>query len=116
MLSAPCRRPDGSQKRRTTMSSLDVLKPYMVDKPEPLIGAKTIQLMLMREVLDYTVLRTEDTRELNTVATPLSIDDGDKAVVRVAFLATKQKAAESRQLEQLLRTATKDAGLNVAEC
>src|SRR5438132_13660922 len=97
-----------------TMSSLDLLKPYTVEKPEPLIGAKTIQLILMREVLDYTVLRTEETRELNTVATPLSLKDGNKTIVRVAFLAPKQKAAESRQLEQLLRTATADAGINTA--
>lgn len=98
------------------MSNLDLLKPYTVDKPEPLIGAKTIQLILMREVLDFTVLRTEATRELNTVATPLSVKDGDKTIVRVAFLATKQKAAESRQLEQLLRTATSEVGMTVTEC
>jgi CRISPR type I-D-associated protein Csc2 len=98
------------------MSKLDLLEPFTVAKPEPLIGAKTIQLLLMREVLDYTVLRTEETRELNTVATPLSVTEGDKTVVRVAFLATKQKAAESRQLEQLLRTATSEAGMAPAEC
>jgi len=98
------------------MSKLDLLKPFMVAKPEPLIGAKTIQLILMREILDYTVLRTEETRELNTVATPLSVTEGDQTIVRVAFLATKQKAAESRQLEQLLRTATSEAGMKPAEC
>lgn len=98
------------------MNSFDLLKPYTVAKPEPLIGAKTIQLILMREVLDYTVLRTEESRELNTVATPLSLKDGDKTIVRVAFLATKQKAAESRQLEQLLRTATEAANMNVKSC
>lgn len=105
------------------MSNLDLLKPFTVEKPEPIIGAKTIQLILMREVLDYTVLRTEETRELNTVATPLSAnplkdDHGDQKkeavdVLRVAFLATKQKAAESRQLEQILRTATKEVGMEV---
>lgn len=93
------------------MSKLDLLKPYTVEKPEPLIGARTIQLILMREVLDYTVLRTEETRELNTVATPLSLNNGDATTMRVAFLATKQKAPESRQLEQLLRTATNEAGM-----
>jgi CRISPR type I-D-associated protein Csc2 len=98
------------------MSAFDALRPYTVGRPEPLIGAKTIQLILMREVLDYTVLRTEESRELNTVATPLSINNAGKTIVRVAFLATKQKAAESRQLEQLLRTATKEAGLNYPEC
>jgi CRISPR-associated protein Csc2 len=98
------------------MSNFELLKQFTVDKPEPLIGAKTIQLILMREVLDYTVLRTEETRELNTVATPLSVADGGTTVVRVAFLASKQKASESRQLEQLLRTATSEAGMSVAEC
>ncbi|MGD9157637.1 MAG: type I-D CRISPR-associated protein Cas7/Csc2, partial [Desulfobacteraceae bacterium] len=34
----------------------------------------------------------------------------------MAFLATKQKAAESRELEHLLRTAGKDAGLDISEC
>jgi len=98
------------------MNNLDLLKPYTIAKPEPLIGAKTIQLLLMREVLDYTVLRTEETRELNTVATPLSLKESDKTIVRVGFLATKQKAAESRQLEQLLRTATAEAGIKITEC
>jgi len=98
------------------MNNLDLLKPYTIAKPEPLIGAKTIQLLLMREVLDYTVLRTEETRELNTVATPLSLKESDRTIVRVGFLATKQKAAESRQLEQLLRTATAEAGIKITEC
>lgn len=98
------------------MSNLDLLKPFTVEKPEPLIGAKTIQLILMREVLDYTVLRTEETRELNTVATPLSLNNGNATIMRVAFLATKQKAAESRQLEQLLRTATSEAKITVPQC
>jgi CRISPR type I-D-associated protein Csc2 len=70
----------------------------------------------MREVLDYTVLRTEETRELNTVVTPLSVSNSDTTVMRVGFLGTKQKAAESRQLEQLLRTATAEAGMTVDEC
>ena len=98
------------------MNSLDLLQPFTVEKPQPLIGAKTVQILLMREILDYTVLRTEDTRELNTVATPLSLNNGDEDTMRVAFLATKQKAAESRQLEQLLRTATSEAGISGKEC
>ena len=98
------------------MNSLDLLQPFTVEKPQPLIGAKTVQILLMREILDYTVLRTEDTRELNTVATPLSLNNGNEDTMRVAFLATKQKAAESRQLEQLLRTGTSEASLSVTEC
>jgi CRISPR type I-D-associated protein Csc2 len=51
----------------------------------------------------YLILRTEETRELNTVFTPRSAND-DRVVERVAFLATKQKCAESRELGALLRT------------
>lgn len=86
------------------MSALDKLGAYLLDSPKPLIGAQTIQLVLLREVLDYTVLRTEETRELNSVNTPLS--ESDRTVTkRVAFLGSKQKAAESRQMEYLLRSA-----------
>lgn len=94
---------------------MDHIKKYLVDKPQPLIGAKTIQLILMREILDYTVLRTEEDRQLNTVFTPLSVA-ANEPTRRVAFLAAKQKAAESRQLEQLLRTAAAEAELSVPEC
>ncbi len=86
------------------MALQDTLKDYTVEHPHPLLEAKTIQLVLFREILDYTVLRTEETREVNTVATPVSIS-GKVNERRVAFLATKQKAAESRTMEQMLRTA-----------
>ena len=92
--------------------ALDLLKPYIEEQPHPLIGAKTIQLLLIREIHDYTVLRTEDTRELNTVVTPLSVQQ-EADTRRVAFLATKQKAAESRQLEYLLRTAAEAANFKI---
>lgn len=99
------------------MSSLDLLIQFTVAKPEPIIGAKTIQLILIREVLDYTVLRTEETRELNTVSTPLSIKSkSGQDTLRVAFLATKQKSAESRQLEQMLRTANDESQLVYTPC
>lgn len=84
----------------------DLLEDYLVAKPEPIIGAKTIQIFLLREILDYTALRTEETRELNTVATTLSVKQKEQ-VSRVAFLASKQKAVESRELERMLRTAVK---------
>lgn len=87
------------------------IQPYLVERPRPLIGAETIQLILIREILDYTILRTEETRELNIVHTPLSVSKVGEPVRRVAFLATKQKAAESRELEHLLRTAIDKAGL-----
>jgi CRISPR type I-D-associated protein Csc2 len=98
------------------MSALESLKGYLVEKPRPLIGAETVQLLLLREILDYTVLRTEETRELNSVATPLSETDRATVIKRVAFLGSKQKAAESRQMEYLLRSAASQAGRAVEEC
>jgi len=97
------------------MSVFEKLQKYLVSEPKPLIGAETIQLILIREILDYTILRTEEDRQLNTVVTPCSVNNSD-TVRRVAFLATKQKAAESRQLEQLLRTASKEAEYEIKEC
>ena len=91
------------------MKNKDMLKDYVVEKPHPLLEAKTIQIVLVRELLDFTVLRTEETREVNDVSTPLSTANGE-TVRRVAFLASKQKAAESRDLEQMLRTATRAEG------
>ena len=95
----------------STNNAFAKVQPYLVESPRPIIGAETVQFIVMREILDYTVLRTEETRELNTVHTPLSVDKADESVRRVAFLATKQKAAESRELEHLLRTATGKEGL-----
>jgi len=97
------------------MNGLEKVQNYLVEKPKPLIGAETIQLLVIREVLDYTVLRTEEDRQLNTVVTPLSITNSEPTR-RVAFLATKQKAAESRQLEHLLRTACQEVGVEAKEC
>ena len=97
------------------MKIQELLKDYVVEKPHPLLEAKTIQIVMVREILDYTVLRTEETREVNDVSTPISVTNGE-TTRRVAFLATKQKAAESRQLEQLLRTATIDTSIQQGEC
>ncbi len=95
---------------------LDKLNGYLLDQPKPLIGAETIQFLLVREVLDYTVLRTEETRELNSVNTPASEENRETIMKRVAFLGSKQKAAESRQMESLLRTAAATAEKMVEEC
>ncbi len=97
------------------MTIQETLRPFVVDKPHPLLEARTIQLVLLREILDYTVLRTEETRELNVVTTPLSVTNPANER-RVAFLATKQKSAESRMLEQMLRTANRELGRVVSEC
>lgn len=97
------------------MSALDPVKDYLLDAPHPLIGAETIQILLVREILDYTVLRTEETRDLNVAQTPLSMDKAEP-VRRVAFLATKQKSAESRELEHMLRSARRSAKIEPIEC
>jgi len=89
--------------------SIKNLEPFLAERPAPLIGAETIQLILIREVLDYTVLRTEETRELNSVDTPLSENQRATTKKRVAFLGSKQKAAESRQMEYILRSANAEA-------
>src|SRR6266849_4271835 len=90
-------------------SIIEKLNDYLIEKPKPLIGAETIQFLLLREILDYTVLRTEETRELNSVSTPLSESNRATVTKRVAFLGSKQKAAESRQMEYLLRSAAEAA-------
>jgi CRISPR type I-D-associated protein Csc2 len=75
----------------------------LVAAAEPLFRRETTQIAIVREVQDYTVLRTEETRELNTVWTQTSAGDATE-IERIAFLASKQKGAESRELESLLRT------------
>lgn len=103
---------------------LPVLRKALVAAPQALPTRETIQIVLLREVQDFTILRTEETRELNTVWTSGKPGDGSSAnpsatepIERVAFLATKQKAAESRELEALLRTWNGVEGHDgIAEC
>ncbi len=59
--------------------------------------------------------RAEDGRnaELNSVNTPLSEADRGTTAKRVAFLGSKQKAAESREMEYLLRSATAATGKEI---
>jgi CRISPR-associated protein Csc2 len=87
----------------------------LVESPEPLLGAETIQIIIAREIHDFTVLRTEPTRELNTAVTPTSLTDM-LPLLRVVFLASKQKAVENRSFRSLLKTARKDVGIQDADC
>lgn len=96
--------------------SFEPLKDYFVESPQPILSKETIQIVLMREALDYTIFRTEETREINKVLTPVSIQRADEQIERVAFLASKQKAVESRELAQVLRTATTEQGIKIHEC
>jgi len=96
--------------------AFESLKDYFVDAPQPILTKETIQVVLMREALDYTIFRTEETREINKVLTPVSIQKADEQMERVAFLASKQKAVESRELAQVLRTAAPRQGVNIHPC
>lgn len=93
----------------------DKLQNGLIEAPEPLLGAETIQIILAREIHDFTVLRTEPTRELNTVVTPTSITEMSP-LLRVIFLASKQKAVESRALRSILKTAKSSLGLPDTDC
>jgi CRISPR type I-D-associated protein Csc2 len=85
-------------------TSFKKLKPYLVENISPFLDARVVQLMILRQTHDYTILRTEESRELNTVVVPESIKS-TKPTVKVAFLASKQKAPESRMFSRMLRTA-----------
>ncbi|MHA1769313.1 MAG: type I-D CRISPR-associated protein Cas7/Csc2 [Candidatus Thorarchaeota archaeon] len=83
-------------------SGFKKIKDYMVDSISPLLDSKVVQILVLRQTHDYTVLRTEESRELNTVVVPENINSSTP-VVKVAFLASKQKAVESRMFARLLR-------------
>jgi CRISPR-associated protein Csc2 len=75
--------------------TFDKLDKYF-EKEIPLLRSpKTIQILVMRQTHDYSIFRTEETRELNAVALPKSISDPSMED-KVVFLASKQKAPESR--------------------
>lgn len=97
------------------LKNFDKLQTGLVEAPEPLLGAETIQIILAREIHDFTVLRTEPTRELNTVVTPTSITEMSP-LLRVIFLASKQKAVESRAMRSILKTAKSSLELTDTDC
>lgn len=96
------------QNGKEAGNAFTVLEPYLEPTIRPLIGMKTVQILLLREALDYLILRTEDTREINEVITP-STRGGRAEIRRVAFLGGKQKSVESRELERLLRSTSETA-------
>mgnify|MGYP000604336093 CR=1 FL=1 len=87
----------------TVLESLRGYEGYFEESIPLYRSAKTIQILLMRETHDYTIFRTEETRELNAVALPVSVEDPTETL-KVAFLASKQKAPESRAYITLFRT------------
>lgn len=97
------------------LTKLEALGSGLVEQPERLLGAETVQIILAREIHDFTVLRTEPTRELNTTVTPTSLTDMTP-ILRVVFLASKQKAVESRAFRSILKTVKSEVGLPDKEC
>lgn len=90
---------------KTSMpKSFGKLSDFFVEKLSPLLDARVIQVLALRQTHDFTVLRTEESRELNTVVIPESIES-TRPTMKVAFLASKQKAVENRMFSRLLRTA-----------
>lgn len=63
---------------------------------------KTVQILLIRQMHDYTILRTEETRELNVAVTPISMSNPTQRA-RTVFLASKQKAPETREFASLIK-------------
>jgi CRISPR type I-D-associated protein Csc2 len=97
-------------------TAFEPLKDYFVDAPKPILTKETIQVILMREALDYAIFRTEETREINKALTPVSMQKAGEQMERVAFLASKQKAVESRELARVLRTAAAEQKTGVHDC
>jgi CRISPR type I-D-associated protein Csc2 len=62
----------------------------------------TVQILMIRQTHDYTILRTEETKELNVAVTPTSISDPTQRA-RVVFLASKQKAPETREFAAMIK-------------
>lgn len=96
--------------------SFEILQDYFVAEPHPILTKETFQIVLMREALDYAIFRTEETREINKALTPVSIQKADEQMERVAFLASKQKAVESRELMSILRTVADEQDEDIPDC
>lgn len=98
---------------------LSPLADYFVGEIPLLRTAKTIQIVTIRQTHDFTVFRTEETRELNIVTLPKSASDPEP-VLKVVMLASKQKAPENRNYTTLFRTFAEKEGVKlddvVKEC
>jgi len=77
-------------------------------------SAKTIQILVIRQTHDYTIFRTEDTRELNVATLPKSIDNPE-AVLKAVMLASKQKAPENRMYIRLYRSYANALGVELED-
>jgi CRISPR type I-D-associated protein Csc2 len=91
----------------TIPESFTKISDYFVEEISPHLDSRVIQVLVLRQTHDYTVLRTEESRELNTVVVPESITS-ITPTVKVSFLASKQKAVENRMAAKLLRAVKDD--------
>jgi len=94
--------------------ALDQLVPknltkFFVESPRLFRTSKNIQILVLRQTQDFTIFRTEETRELNLVTLPKSALD-KTPTAKVVMLASKQKAPENRLYHNLLRTAAEEVG------
>ena len=85
-------------------------------EPEiPLLqSAKTIQVLVIRQTHDYTIFRTEETRELNVATLPRSVSKPE-AVLKAVMLASKQKAPENRMYIRLYRSYADVLGVKLED-
>jgi CRISPR type I-D-associated protein Csc2 len=79
------------------------LKQHLLSEPSILKQPNVIQIFLLRQTHDYSIFRTEETRELNVAILPKAINDMEPTT-RIAMLPSKQKAPENRQFNLLVRS------------
>lgn len=87
---------------------LQKFQEYFVETPSPLAPSSYVQAVLLRRVHDFSIFRTEEDRGLNTITLPKNTKD-PTLIERLVFLYTKQKAAERRHAEQIIRRIKPDA-------
>jgi len=92
--------------------SLEKIKSYFVEAPPHLKTAHIVQILMLRQTHDFTIFRTEETRELNIATLPKSIEN-HTPIHRVVMLASKQKAPENRAFLTQIRTAASEVGLTL---
>jgi len=88
-----------------------ILQNYLEDTPRILSPPKFVQVIVLRQTNDFSVFRTEASRELNTVLTPRSVSDHDPTL-RVAFFGSKQKAVETRAFAAAFKEIKRSSGLD----
>lgn len=84
------------------------------DEPPLLKTPKTVQLLVLRQTHDYTIFRTEETRELNVVALPRTLNDSEQ-VLKVVMHDSKQRAPESRLFAALAKQLATDHEVKLSQ-